>query len=210
MPKPVGSLPLNHFIYYIIAALVILLSSFSIWAIFRALLSPRKYLLAHLSAREKDPPPYRARRPPAPSSVASFVREEVRRHRSLAKYQYQVNSHRDAWIMEKPNLPLLVDGEVIAPGNGADTFLDVPAWENEVKEKARLKTTIANLQRIAQARKDAGEQVAINPRLLAALQRRAKVENSINAAYERFRERRAEWTEEEWRVVEQIMECSHG
>lgn len=209
IPGPVGTLPLNQFIYYIIGALVIIFCSVGIWTIFKAILHPKKYFQETNTSASLDlPPPYRARRPPPPARVNIVVRDEVRRRRTESRYQ--PNGHAELSLVAKPNLPLPIVREIVDPENSDDgmALQDIGAWENLVKEKAKLNNTIRNLQRIAQARRQAGELGAVNPRLQAALQRRTQVENSINATYGRFRERRGEWSAEEWRVVELIMEYS--
>jgi hypothetical protein len=209
IPGPVGTLPLDQFIYYIIGALVLIICSFAIWAIAKAMIFPTRYLETTRSfATLNAPPPYRTRRPPATARVNTIVRDELRRHRTETKYQ--INGYHPPTLAEKPNLPIPVVREIVDADNPDDgtALLDIGAWESLVKEKAKLNITIANLQRIAEARRKAGELGAISPRLRAALQKRAEVENSINATYERFKERRGEWRAEEWRVVELIMEYS--
>jgi len=209
IPGPVGTLPLDQFIYYIIGALVLIICSFEIWAIFVAMISPKRYLEKTRPFESVDaPPPYRARRPPAPARVNTIVRDELGRYRTETKYQ--TNGYPEPSLVAKPNLPLPVVREIADPENSDDgmALQDIGSWEKLVMEKGKLNITIANLQRIAEARRKAGELGAINPRLQAALQKRAQVENSINATYERFRERRGEWSAEEWQVVELIMEYS--
>jgi hypothetical protein len=93
------------------------------------------------------------------------------------------------------------------PGTGIDSR-DIEAWGNLVKERGSLKITIANLERLAQARQQAGQQGSINPKLLAARQRHTEVQHSINTTYEKFRDKRAEWSAEEWQVIELIMQHS--
>jgi hypothetical protein len=209
IPGPVGTLPLDQFIYYIIGALVLIICSFAIWAIVKAMIFPTRYLETTRSFATLDaPPPYKTRKSPATARVNTIVRDELGRHRAETKYQ--IKGYHPPILVEKPNLPIPVVREITDADNPDDgtTLLDIGAWENLVKEKAKLNITIANLQRIAEARRKAGELGAVSPRLLAALQKRANVENSINATYERFKERRGEWSAEEWRVVELIMEYS--
>ena len=133
-----------------------------------------------------------------------MARGEVGKLRTEPKYQ--ADGFLDSSLAAKPNLPIPVVMEISnpeRPGTGIDAR-DIEAWGNLVKEKESLNITIANLERLAQTRQQAGQQ-GTNPRLLGALQRRAEVENLINATYERFKERRAEWSAEEWQVIELIM-----
>ena len=208
IPGPVGTLPLDQFIYYIIGALVLIFCSAGIWAIGKAIIQPKRYFEnTRTSASLDPPPPYRARRPPPPARVNTIVRDELGRHRSERKYQS--DGYPEPSLVAKPNLPLPVVIEVPAGNSDDGTALqDIEEWENLVKEKAKLNITVANLRRISQAQRQAGEGGTGNPRLQTALQRWAQVENSINAAYERFKARREEWSAEEWQVVESIMEYS--
>jgi hypothetical protein len=136
------------------------------------------------------------------------VREELGRYRTEPKYH--IEGFSEPSLVVQPNLPLPVVREIVDADNLEDgmTLQEIGAWENMVKEKAKLNVTIVNLQRIERARRQAGELGAINPRLQAALQRRAQVERLINATYERFIQRRGEWSAEEWQVVELIMKYS--
>jgi hypothetical protein len=207
IPGPVGTLPLDEFIYYIIGALVIIFCILGIWAIFKAIIRPKRFYEETRTSTSPDlPPPYRAKRPPPPARVNTIVRDQLGRRRSEPKYQS--DGYPDPSPVVKPNLPLPVVTEVPAGNADGTAMQDIGEWEKLVKEKAKLDNTIANLQRIAQARKQAGEGGTINPRLHAALQKRAQVQNSINATYERFNKRREEWSAEEWQVVESIMEYS--
>jgi len=140
--------------------------------------------------------------------VSAVARGEVGKLRTEPKYQG--DGFLEPSLLAKPNLPIPVVMEISdpeQPGTGIDAR-DIEAWGNLVKERESLNITIANLERLAQARGQAGQQGTMNPRLLAALQRRAEVANSINATYEKFRERRAEWSAEEWQVIELIMQHS--
>lgn len=211
IPGPVGTLPLNQFIYYIIGALVLIVCSYAIWAILKAMIFPKRYLETMRIGKLKDsdpPPPYRARRSPAHATLNAIVKDELGRHRTDTRYQ--TTGYPEPSLVEKPNLPLPVVRELENPDDPDDGTImqDIGQWEALVKDKAKLDVTIANLQRIAEARKKGGEAGAINPRLLQKLQERARIENSINATYERFRGRRGEWSPEEWQVVELIMEYS--
>lgn len=214
IPGPVGTLPLDQFIYYIIGALVIIFCSVAIKDVFNAIIFPRRYSEKTRTSASLDapppncPPPYKARRPPAPARVNTIVRDELRRYRTQPKYQTE--GYAEPPLIDKPNLPLPVVGEVVDPDDPGDgtASQDINTWETLVKEKAKLNITIANLQRIAEARIKAGEFGVVSPRLQAALQQRAKVENSINAMYERFKERREDWSPEEWQVIDLIMEYS--
>lgn len=213
IPAPVGILPLDHFIYILIGVLVFLCCSVTLWAIFKAIKSPRRYFEAMRSeASAYIAAPYRERKPPAPGRVNAKAREEVGKLRDEPKYQG--DRYLEPSLAAKPNLPLPVVMKIAdpeQPGTGVDAH-DIKAWGNLVKEKESLKITITNLERLVQARQQAGQQAGqqgtINPRLLAAMQRRAEVQNSINATYERFRERRAEWSAEEWQVIELIIQHS--
>lgn len=206
VPKPVGILPLDKFIYIIIGVLVFLCCSFSLWAIFNAMRSPRRYFETMRSEANVDvAPPYREKRPPASRRVSAMVRGEVGKLRTQPIYQADLEPS----LMAKPNLPLPVVKEIAEPEQPRTGIKprDIEAWGVLVKEKESLNITIANLERLTQARKQAGDMGAVNPRLLAALQRRADVENSINATYERFKQR-GEWTTEEWQTIELIMQYS--
>lgn len=209
IPGPIGTLPVDQFIYYLIGALVLLICSVAIWTIFKAMLFPRRYFESTKTLTSIDPPPpYRARRPPASARVNTIIRDELGRHRTETKYQ--TNGYPEPPPVVKPNLPLPLVREIVVADNSDDGWAlqDIGAWENLVKEKAKLNVSISNLQRIDEARRQGGEFGAINPRLQAALLERAKVENEINATYERFRAKREEWKAEEWQVVELIMEYS--
>jgi len=208
IPGPVGTLPLDEFIYYIIGALVIIFCILGIWDIFKAVIRPQRfYKETRTSASPDLTPPYRAKRPPPPARLNTILRDQLGRRRREPKYQS--NGYADPSPLVKPNLPLPVVIEVPAGNSDDESALqDIGEWEKLVKEKAKLDNTITNLQRIAQAQKQAGEGGMINPRLQAALQKRARVQNSINATYERFNARRGEWSAEEWQVVESIMEYS--
>ncbi|CZR66371.1 uncharacterized protein PAC_16272 [Phialocephala subalpina] len=209
IPAPVGILPLDHFIYILIGVLVFLCCSIALWTIFKAVKSPKRYYeamrpeaSAHVAA------PYRSRNSPPPWRVNAKVKEEVRKLKDEPKYQG--DGFLEPSLAAKPNLPIPVVMEIVdpeQPGTGMDSR-DIEAWGNLVKERESLKMTIANLERLARARQQAGQQGSINPRLLAGRQRHAEVQNSINATYEKFRERRAEWSAEEWQVIELIMQHS--
>ena len=209
IPGSVGTLPLDHFIYILIGVLVFLCCSFSIWDIFKAMISPRKYLgTIGSKASANVATPYRERKPPAPRRVNTMARGEVEKYRTQPRYQ--ADGFLEPSPVQKPNLPLPVVREMENPeqlGAGIN-MRDIEAWGNLVKEKEKLNVTIANLERLTQARKQAGQLGAIDPRLHAALQRRADVENSINVTYEGFRGRRGEWSTDEWQVVELIMQYS--
>jgi hypothetical protein len=209
VPGPVGILPLDHFIYIIIGVLVFLCCSFSLWSIFKTIKSPRTYFEAIRSeAATNVASPFREKKAPPPGRVSAMARGEVGKLR--AQPIYQADGFLEPSLMAKPNLPLPVVREIAEPeqpGAGMEA-VDIEAWGALVKEKESLNITIANLERVAEVRKQTGEFGAMNPRLLTALQRRAEVENSINAAYEKFKQRRGEWSTDEWQVVELIMKYS--
>jgi hypothetical protein len=211
IPEYVGTLPLRHFIYILIGVLVFLCCSFSIWQIFRIIISPRKYLEQMRSESRPDvTSPYREKRPPVPRRVNTTTRGEVEKYR--AQERYQADGFLEPLLVANPNLPFPVEREIQVadleqPRAGINTH-EIEAWGNLVKEKEKLNTTIANLERLTQVQNQAGSLGAIDPRLHAALQRRAEVEKAINAGYNGFRERRGEWRTEEWQVVELIMQYS--
>jgi hypothetical protein len=209
IPAPVGILPLDHFIYILIGALVFLCCSVALWTIFKAAMSPKRY---HEAMRSEASPyvaaPYRSQNSPPTRIVNAKVREEVGKLRNEPKYQG--DGFLEPSLAAKPNLPIPVVTEIVhpdQPGTGIDSR-DIEAWGNLVKERGSLKITIANLERLAQARQQAGQQGSINPKLLAARQRHTEVQHSINTTYEKFRDKRAEWSAEEWQVIELIMQHS--
>lgn len=210
IPGPVGALALDHFIYILIGVLVLLCCSVSIWNIFKAIISPRQYFKTTLENQPRVDvvSPYRSKQPPAPVRVNAIARDEVQKCRT--QQRYQADGFLERLLVEKPNLPLPVAGEVASPkpSRPGTNIRDIEAWGNLVQQKKAVDITIANLERLAQAERRAGQLGAINPRLHAALQRRADIENSIKATYEAFKERRGEWSNEEWQVIELIMQYS--
>ncbi|EHL02288.1 hypothetical protein M7I_1631 [Glarea lozoyensis 74030] len=95
--------------------------------------------------------------------------------------------------MAKPNLPLPVvqkETHQEQPEPGLDVC-DIETWSDLVKEKSKLDIAISNWERVSQAQTRAGQPV---------------VENLINATFERFKEKRGEWSTQEWQVIEQIMQ----
>jgi hypothetical protein len=210
IPGPVGTLPLDYFIYILIGVLVLLCCSFSIWNIFKAMISPKKYFKTMRNEPSVDVVSlYRAKKPPAPGRMNAMARDEVQKYRT--QQRYQADGFLERSLVEKPNLPLPVGGKATGPearsGPGI-TIGDIEAWGNLVQEKEAVNVTIANLERLAQAERRAGQMGATDPRLHAALQRHADIENSIKATFEGFRGRRREWSTEEWQVIELIMQYS--
>jgi hypothetical protein len=205
IPGPVGTLPLDQFIYCIVGALAIIFCIIGNWASIQAMRHPKTKIPPSLGT-----PPYKTRRPPVAAVVSTIVRDELGRHRTDSRYPQPEGSYPEPSLLAKPNLPIPVVQEVPDSENSGDGMglQNIGEWENLVKEKAKLNITITHLQRIAQARSQSGEVSASKARLRAALERRAKVQNLINAAYERFKERKETWSGEEWEVVELIMKYS--
>jgi hypothetical protein len=209
IPAPVGILPLDHFIYILIGVLVFLCCIVALWNTFKAAQSPKKYYHAMRSqARVQVAAPYKSRYSLPPGRVNAKMREEVRKLKDEPKYQG--NGSLEPSLTTKPDLPIPVVIEKVKPelsGTGSDS-LDIEAWGKLVKERETLKVTITNLERLRQMQQQAGQLGSTNPRLLAARQRQAEVQNSIGTTYERFREKRAELSAEEWQVIELIMQHS--
>jgi len=209
IPAPIGILPLDHFIYILIGVLVFLCCVIALWDTIKTVKSPKRYYEAMKSqARVHVAAPYKSRHILPPGRVNARMRDEVRRLRVEPKYQG--DGFLDPSMTAKPDLPIPVVMEKVKPeqsGTGLDS-LDIETWGNLVKERESLRITIANLERLTQVKQQAGQLGSINPRLLAARQRYAEVQNSINATYEKFREKRAEWSAEEWQIIELIMQHS--
>jgi len=175
------------------------------------MMSPRKYLERMRSEVADDVIfPYREKRLPVPERVNTMARGEVEKYRTQGRYQ--ADGLLEPLLVANPNLPFPVEREIQVadseqPRAGINMH-EIDVWGNLVKEKQQLNITVANLERLAHAQKQAGTLGAIDPRLHAALQRRAELENAINVAYSGFRERRGELLTEEWRVMELIMQYS--
>jgi hypothetical protein len=209
IPAPVGILPLDHFIYILIGVLVFLCGIIALWNTFKAAKSPKKYYQAMRSqAGAHVAAPYKSRYSLPPGRVNAKMRAEVRKLKEEPKYQG--DGSLGPSLTAKLDLPIPVVVEKVEPeqsGIGSES-LDIEAWGNLVKERESLKITIANLERLTQVQQQSGQLGSINPRLLAARQRHAEVQNSIGVTYEKFRERRAEWSTDEWQIIELIMQHS--
>ncbi|EPE24778.1 hypothetical protein GLAREA_08631 [Glarea lozoyensis ATCC 20868] len=208
-PKNVGILPLHVFIYIIIGVLVTLCCSVSIWEILKTLISARRFISQRglrMNVDAKAKASFRQKRARLPGRVATIAKREVGKYRTQP--MYQADGFLDPTLMAKPNLPLPVvqkETHQEQPEPGLDVC-DIETWSDLVKEKSKLDIAISNWERVSQAQTRAGQPGANHPRLLATLQRRTVVENLINATFERFKEKRGEWSTQEWQVIEQIMQ----
>lgn len=198
----VGTLPTTTFIYIMTGSLVFLLSILPLITFFKTFKARANYAPVAGNDEKNQTPNFRHSQGPRPVYLESIARSAVEK-----------NPLQPAPYVSPPirNLPLPIgDAVVVQPDNGAGVMSIEDLYDTQelLAEKKRLEISIHNLKRVCGVPgRGVASDMAVMKRLNDASQRREQLVAAIDASLKKLKDQRNSWTDEEWSLIELIMQA---
>jgi hypothetical protein len=197
----VGSLPLTTFVYILTGALVFLICLFPL-VTFITTFRKRAPYHAVASNDEKDQTPnFRQPQSHSPAYLEAIARLAVEKH------------PLQPTIYVRPpiyNLPLPIGEAVVVQQDKGAALLsieDLYDTQELLAEKKRLDMSIHNLKRVCGVAGQEASSMGAMKRLNDASRKREQLVASIDESFKKLKDQKASWTDEEWSLIELIMQA---